>query len=487
MSELPGSRNVTGLSVSEGEHLLAKILSEVPRRYRLDDLPEVSDGNGDPLHCANQLAVVMEHARRALAEGQQPGPQLKQRFLHCLETLLRDAMQPEGGDPTFQALVLRHQSEVVQEYVALAVQQAQDTRRLHALLNAFAHPAKLARMPVSEPRKRLEALQEHAAQARWSQTASLVSELLSKTEDGFWGELDPAVHTGLHRMQQDASLLRLQRLEVLTREPEVQRYQALWERQGPPANSHAAAQNGAEGRLRGNNVETLTKEALQALADFLNARVEGSPYRVVTAMYVPAALAAHQEGGKTEWDAVLLRRVAEADPHEGAESALTDDAALWEVSLLVEAKASPDSVATDFPRLLRGLKVLAQADEHRNYPFKAREGIFLLRGAQLARLPTEVETLDNMVLYTSDAPADRNPRLLSAAARMQLMSSPEGIAYATAVSGGGTGDAHGLDALWTQLLHAPQWTPILQQYHTISQARALMVHVDDLAPPQPVL
>src|SRR5690606_27868862 len=219
---------------------------------------------------------------------------------------------------------------------------------------------------------------------------------------------------------------------------------------------------------------------LQALADFLNARVEGSPYRVVTAMYVPAALAAHQEGGKTEWDAVLLRRVAEADPHEGAESALTDDAALWEVSLLVEAKASPDSVATDFPRLLRGLKVLAQADEHRNYPFKAREGIFLLRGAQLARLPTEVETLDNMVLYTSDAPADRNPRLLSAAARMQLMSSPEGIAYATAVSGGGTGDAHGLDALWTQLLHAPQWTPILQQYHTISQARALMVHVDDL-------
>ncbi len=474
---------MTRLSVAEGEQLLARILNKVTRRYRLGSLPAVTGGISDPLHCANQLAVVIEHARRALARGQSPGRELKQLFLQCLEILLRDAMQAEEGDPVFQALVLRHRSEVVQEYVALAVQQAQDTRRLHSLLNAFAHPAKLERMAAGWLREQLALLQAHVEASQWAQVADMLSRLLGNIKDGPDGAIDPAVRAGLERMQQETSLVRLQRLDALGQDPDVQRYQVLWERQGPPANSHAAAQNGAEGRIRGNNVETLTKQALQGLADFLNVRVEGSPYKVTTSMYVPAALAAHQEGGKTEWDAVLLRRAAEASPDaEAAGTSGADDTALWEVSLLVEAKASPDSVATDFPRLLRGLKVLAQAEVKRNYSFKAREGSFLLRSSQLASLPTEADTLGTTVLYTSDAPADRHPRLLSAAARMQLMSSAEGIAFATALAEGLSGDAGVLEPLWDQLLQTPQWQPILQQYHTICQARELMVHVDDLVP-----
>lgn len=469
------------LPVSEGERLLAEILRGVKRRYRLEGLPEVSDEINNPLHCANQLAVVIELARRSLATGQEPGPGLRQRFVQGLRTLLRDAMQPAAGDPSYQALVLRHRSGVVQEYVALAVQQAQDSRRLQGILNAFAHPAKLVRMPAGRLKEQLTVLQAHVEAGRWSQAASQVTELLGEI-GGATDAIAPAVAAGLERMQQDTSLLRLQRLEVLSREPDVQRYRELWERQGPPANSHAAHQNGVEGKLRGNNVETMTKQALQGLADYLNAHAEGEPYRVVTAMYVPAALAAHQEGGKTEWDAVLLKQVTATSTRAEPGRETAEDA-VWEVSLLVEAKASPDSVANDFPRLLRGLTVLAQADAGRNYAFKAREGNFLLRGSQLATLPTDADTLGGTVLYTSDAPADRNPRLLSAAARMQLMSSTEGIACAIALAEGRPANERELETLWAQLLHAPQWQAVLQQYHTICRARALMVHVDDLVPP----
>lgn len=452
---------MNGPAPTDAAPLLARILGEVPRRYRLGELPAPFAAESDP-HGANQLAILIEHARLALAAGQPPDPAIKERFLHCLEALIRDAMQPEGGDPTYQAMVLRNHSGPVQEYVALAVQQAQDSRRVQSLLNAFAHPAKLERLPAGALRDRLAILQGHVGAARWAQAATLLQQQAPEAEAGG----DAAVKAGLHRLQHDPALPRLLRLEALQADAEVRRYQSLWERQGPPANSHAAAQEGAAGRLRGNNVESMTKDSLQALADSLNTVAAGQPYRVVTAMYVPAALAAHQEGGKTEWDAVLLRQVS--------------DEPLWDICLLVEAKASPDSVSTDFPRLLRGLKVLSQADPARHYAFKAREGIFDLRGVSLQSLPTEADAVGRCVLYSSDAPAERHPRLLSAAARMQLLSSPECLGFAMALAEGWPADARSLEVLWEQLVGAPQWQALLGQYEVIRRARELMVHVDDL-------
>ncbi|HLU78449.1 MAG TPA: 3-deoxy-D-arabino-heptulosonate 7-phosphate synthase, partial [Burkholderiaceae bacterium] len=227
---------MNGPAPTDAAPLLARILGEVPRRYRLGELPAPFAAESDP-HRANQLAILIEHARLALAAGQPPDPAIKERFLHCLEALIRDAMQPEGGDPTYQAMVLRNHSGPVQEYVALAVQQAQDSRRVQSLLNAFAHPAKLERLPAGALRDRLAILQGHVGAARWAQAATLLQQQAPEAEAGG----DAAVKAGLHRLQHDPALPRLLRLEALQADAEVRRYQSLWERQGPPANSHAAA------------------------------------------------------------------------------------------------------------------------------------------------------------------------------------------------------------------------------------------------------
>jgi len=41
-------------------------------------------------------------------------------------------------------------------------------------------------------------------------------------------------------------------------------------------------------------------------------------------------------------------------------------------------------------------------------------------------------------------------------------------------------DPDALESVWRQLLESPQWAPVLHQYPTLRQVRALMVHVDDL-------
>lgn len=448
------------LHACSSEALLATILRDVPRRYRLPELPAIDECTADPQNGANRLAFIIEHARRAGAAGREPDARLKQQFLHELDALVRSAVHAQEGDPVVQAMILRQQSEAVREYVGLMTQQPHDARRVSNVVNGVAHPAKLERLPASELREQLAQLQAHVAAARWDDAARVLQALSNA------GGMNRTVVSGLARLREEGTLQRLQRLEALRRNDDVRQYQALLDRQGPPANSHEAAQNGAAGRERGMSVEALSRASLQALADRLNeAEGNDTAYRVVTSMYVPAALAANQEGGKTEWDAVLLRQAA-------------DDT--WDIRVLVEAKASPDSVATDFPRLLRGLGMLARADSAQTYTFKAREGSFTLRGSTLRALPTDVEAAAATVLYSSDAPAEASPRLLSAAARMQLLSSPEVLAHAIAIAEGRPARMQRLESVWQQLLHAPRWRPLLNQYHTISQARALMVHVDDL-------
>lgn len=453
---------------------LEDILRRTPRRYRLPPLPQLAHTPPDPKRGANRLAIIIENTRLALAAGRAPAAQLKEEFLNTLQGVIRDAMHTETGDTTFQAMVLRQGSAVVQEYVARATQQAQDSRRVRNLVNAFAHPAKLERQPAGLLRDALARLQAALAAEQWSAVGAAAEALLSArpwvNEAQAGG--DATLQEPLRKLQADEALQRLQQLEALQDHEQVRLYRRLWDQQGPRANSHAAVKEGAEARRRGMSVETLAKQALQAVADVLNRRVgTGAFYRVATSMYVPAALAAGQEGGKTEWDAVLLKQ---AGAGTGADTT-------WDIELLVEAKASADAIATDFPRLLRGLGVLSKAKANASYSFKARGGSLLITGASLCALPTAAASLEGKVIYCSDATAEEEPRLLSAASRMQLLSSPESLAFASALAQGDPAEASLLEPLWDQLLHSAQWQGLLNQYLSLAMARALMVHTDDLA------
>ncbi|KAG1257227.1 hypothetical protein G6F65_015994 [Rhizopus arrhizus] len=102
-------------------------------------------------------------------------------------------------------------------------------------------------------------------------------------------------------------------------------------------------------------------------------------------MLVPASIPASAERAKSEWDAVLLRQTR------------TDAATpVWDVCLLLEAKASIDAATADLPRLQRGLRLLAHADDNAVYPFQTRQGVMHLRGASLRALPADPSDLANM-------------------------------------------------------------------------------------------
>lgn len=444
---------------------LEALLREIPRRYRLPALPALP---GSP---STSLAVIIETARRALEAGKPPDPALEPRFIEAMVALIHEAMQPNAGDPAFQAMVLRHHSAPVREYLELSAQQHRDRRRIHNLVNAVAHPGKLRRVAAGAMRDTLERLQQAATHSHWA--AMLAAAELLETMPDIQSHPGPA--DMLTQLREEPALQRLRRLEGLLEHPEIQQYQHLLKLQGPAANSHAAATEGAAARQRGMDVETLAKQALQALADRLNrsdSLAGALPYRVVTAMYVPAAFPNRQEGAKTEWDAVLLRKAPEPAGGSAAPS--------WDVCLLVEAKASADAAGTDFMRLLRGLRLLAQAQADQVYLFKTREGVMPLRGASLQALPTEADPLHDWVLYCSTDSPDKEPRLLNAAARMQLLSAPQCLEFAGALAASGHADTRILTPLWAELLSAPAWQAVLHQYPAQRLARELMVHVDDL-------
>ncbi|QKH39047.1 3-deoxy-D-arabino-heptulosonate 7-phosphate synthase [Achromobacter pestifer] len=440
--------------------LLDAILRRTARRYRVPAMSRIPAEGASP---ATALAIAIEQARQSLATNATPPPAIKQAFLDALSRLIRDAMRESDGDPVFQAMLLRHRLPLVREYASLAARAAQDRREIIAAANAIAHPAKVERMPAGPARDAMAALQAAAASESWAALPAAAHRLLSLPADA-----QPAA-LALDRLLASPALEHLQRLDVLACDSEVRRYRALWERQGPRPGSATALAEGNASRLRGDAVEAQALHALQALASRLNDADGGKAYQAVSSMRVPSSMPANAERAKTEWDAALLRR-AHSD---GAPPA-------WDPCLLLEAKASADAAATDFPRLLRGLRLLAQADPRTDYAFSTRQGLFPLRGAALCTLPAEGPQLDSTVLYCCDGPADAIPRLLSAASRMQLLSAPSSLEYAGRLAQGPDAAPETLEPVWQQLLQSEQWSGVLQQYPTLCQARELMAHPDDL-------
>jgi hypothetical protein len=453
------------MSLPPSVPLLDQILLSVLRPYRLPAMPtaatDVQEANP-----ATELAIVIEQARATVASEAAPDAALKHRFVEALACMIRAAMNPESGDPAFQAIVLRDRHAQVREYASLSTHAGQDRRRLHTLVNAIAHPAKQQRTPPGALREVLARLHGFTSAESWLELSAVAQAALSSPEIAN----EPLFQRGLAKLLDDPALNRLLRQQALKSDVLVHRYLSLWNRQGPRSGSPEAVLQGAASQHRGAAVEALAAEALEALARRLNvAEGASAQYRAVTSMLVPASIPASPERAKSEWDTVLLKRAN-----------APDGTAAWDVCLLVEAKASVDAATTDLPRLLRGLRLLGHADENTIYFFQTRQGRVPVRGASLRALGRSGNDSTKRVLYCCDAPAETAPRLLGAASKMQLLSAPDSVEFAANLAEKGHIDPGGLQPVWDQLLKARRWKAVLDQYTTLRQARELMVRPQDL-------
>ncbi|MEI2415130.1 3-deoxy-D-arabino-heptulosonate 7-phosphate synthase [Orrella sp. JC864] len=438
------------------------MLEHAARRYRLPAMPACAmrAQADDP---ATALALAIEQARLAVTQAQSPDAALARQFTDALARLIRDAMRPGSGDPALQAMVLRHHAPPVREYAGLAARAAQDLRRVLGTVHAIAHPARLRRHGADPLCGALARLHESASRHAWAELADTASALLRTPQAAAQAPLARS----LTRLLAGPELQHLLRMDSLGQHEQVRQYRQLWARHGPAPGSAGATARGTAGQRRGAAVEALAEQALETLAMRLDQAGGGAIHRVVTSLRVPAALAGRAKRAKTEWDAVVLRQAPGSQP-------------AWDVCLVLEAKASVDAATTDFPRLLRGLALLALARPDQVYPFAARQGTVPLRGASLAALPTQAHALAGTVLYCCDAPADSTPRLLGAASRMQLLSAPASLDYASTLAQGQPADPALLEPVWRDLLASPRWHAVLWQYPTLRQVRELMVHAADL-------
>lgn len=418
-------------------------------------------------HPSRLLGWAAERARSVLERGGTPDEALKQTFIDALARTIREAMRAQAGDPAFQAMVLGHGHAHVRDYASLSAQAGQDRRQLQTAINAIAHPARRERMSPGALRNALARLHSAASAGSWGELDSILRDLLAMPGIG----QDTPLAGSLARLRDGPALARLKRLEALSSHESVHRYQALREARGPRPGSATATEQGDASQKRGRAVEASAARAIGALARLLDeAEGGGERFRVVTSMRVPSSIPADPDRAKTEWDAVLLRRAVSAD-----------EAPVWDICLLVEAKASVEAATTDLPRLLRGIGLLTHAEEDVVYSFQAREGRVRLRGASLRALATDEAGLARTVLYCSDAPVETPPRLLGAASRMQFLSARPSLEFAAGLADRREADPRLLEPVWCDLLHSPRWRAVLNQYRTLCQARALMVHVDDLA------
>ncbi|OWT80821.1 MULTISPECIES: 3-deoxy-D-arabino-heptulosonate 7-phosphate synthase [unclassified Achromobacter] len=495
------------------------LLSTVTRRYRIPAIPDPAlSATSSTANPATALALIIDQARNATAQGLRPDSALQDVFTDRLARLIQDALRPMHGDSAFQAMVLRQRDPGVREYASLSAHAERDRRAVLTMVNAIAHPGKQQRLAPGPLRETLAQLQARAEAGCWTVLADLARVALRPSPSGPALAEEAAIEAGLEKLLQGPALQRLQRRADLAAGDSVRRYEALWDRQGPRSGSAEALALGKTTQRRGAAVEALAAQALQGWARRLGEAQGGATaYRVVTSMRVPASLAANADRAKTEWDVVLLRRAGGEDgPPEvensarqrnhGAQARTAHEGAgsdgCWDICLVAEVKSSVDAATTDYPRLLRGLRLLAQADGAARYSFACQQGVIEVRGASLRALPTDDDRVAGAVLYCCDAALDDSPRLLNAASRMQLLSAPESLAYATHVQSAAslentaldptTGpDPKALAPVWHKLLSSPQWQPVLQQYATLHQVRELMVHVADLdcavAEPNPLV
>ena len=204
--------------------ILKRLVRGLPRPQRLlDQLQAPSEEWAD--NPSAVLAYTIEQAR-VEGSGTRPPPEktgtpgLKKAFVHALAALVRDALREEGGDPAFQAMVLRHQDTAVREFASLSASAEADRRAVRNVVNKFAHPAKQQRCTdphLRETMARLHGAASHHDWALLAETAALLR--TSSTQTASVTETPPLAETDTQAWA--ANLLALDSLPRLQRKSAV--------------------------------------------------------------------------------------------------------------------------------------------------------------------------------------------------------------------------------------------------------------------------
>lgn len=404
-----------------------------PRRYRLPPLP-ADAGAARAAGVDTALAFAIEAARSG-----KPAPALRDLFTESIATLILEALAPTGGDPAFQALVLRSRDAQVAEYVQLAAQADSDRRALRTSVDAIAHPGKLRAMPAGPRRDALARLHRLAAASAWTELREAAGQLSAQAAGESFSAI--LVHPGLARLERGAALLRSEA---------VQEYLALGERQGPRAGSAAAAVRGRAAARVGDAAEGATVQAFDEIA-----RLLGAGHRVVRSLHTPRGFPGAAQKAKDEWDVAILRDT--------------------DIVLLAEVKASPTAATSDLARLLRGLRRLAHADPDTDYAFPCADGELRIAGASLRELQPHLHALPPHVIYCCVAKEAR-PQMLSAASKAVLLTEPACLAFAR----GELRRHEDLAPVWEALATQPRLRSALHQDETARTVREAMLHPQDL-------
>lgn len=441
------------------EQVLLAALHEAPRRYRMPALPADAEA-ARAAGAATALAFAIEAVRRAKDEKARPPSSMKDLFTWALARLIGAALAPEGGDPAFQALVLRTRHAEVREHVRLAELAAADRRALRSIVDAVAHPGKLRNVPPGTLRDTLAQLHRLAAGGAWQELESVARQLLAR------GVADPDLRAALEALLAHPGLPRLVHANALRHLPVVQRYEALRGLHGPQAGSDAAAARGRSSARMGEVAEQATVEAFRTIAQWLTeASPDAGPCRVVRGLLTPRGFPGESGKAKEEWDAAILRETADGPS---------------EIALLAEVKASPAAATPDFSRLVRGLERLAQARSDADYVFPSADGAVHVRGASLGELRPNGYALPPRVIYCCSAPPEPQPTMLGAASRAVLLAEPASLAFADALAQGGSPRHEDLAPVWDALPAAPRLRSALHQHDTSRAVREAMLHPEDL-------
>ena len=389
-----------------------------------------------PADAAAAWAAGPETALAWAIEAARSGRDEREFFTRALAGLVGAALAPQGGDPTFQALVLRAQDPLVEDYVRLAAQATADARAVRTRIDAVAHPGKTRSMPAGTTRDALDALHRLALQGAWTKLRRAIA-------SSPIGALD------------DPALERLERGSALQAHRGVQQYLALCRQRGPQAGSQAASAQGNAAAKLGAGAEQATLQVFTAIARELDAT---GHYLAVGSLRTPGGFPGAADKAKDEWDAAIVH--------------LADDGSA-DILLLAEVKAAPAAATADFSRLLRGLQRLAHAEPGRRYVFQGSVGELHIRGESLRRLHPPQQQLPQQVIYCCSG-AEGQPAMLSAATRAVLLAEPASVAFAR------HGDPAALGGVWDALTTAPRLRSALHQYQTATAVRAAMLHPDDL-------
>ncbi|MDH6592624.1 hypothetical protein M2165_002513 [Variovorax sp. TBS-050B] len=439
---------------SEPQRLVALLLAALeaaPRRFRMPALPADAAAAAAAGDAATALAFAIDAARRADETHAPPPADAQVLFTQALARLIEEALAPDAGDPAFQAALMLAEDAAVAEHVRLAAQRAADLRAVRAAVDAIAHPGKLRPVPAGASRDALAQLHALSLAGEWAQLAQAIA------------RQQPA----LGKLAWDAALQRLVRGDALLQLANVQRYRTLAQRRGPPAGSDAAAARGRAAASEGAQAERVCVEALRDIAQMLNHGDSG--FSVVRGLRTPRGFPGIASKAKEEWDAAIVRHLGRSD---GA----------LELVLLAEIKASPAAATSDLPRLLRGLRRLAEADAETAYAFGSTDGEVRLLGSALRGLRPIGHALPPRVIYCCAAATEpRPPALLSAATRTVLLAEPASRAHAQRLARDEAPPPHeSLLPVWQALVTAPRLRAALHQYETACTAREAMLHPDDL-------